>query len=561
MSVSSEDAFSQDHITMVLEMAREPSYVSEIARKLGEYADNWGLTGTASVERVAIIISMIEERDTVTVFDVGYGSDESGQAEASPIESLTGQGDEEGYRWNSYTLVHYTNDIEIRESFQDVVDPSISPEEKAEMIEMLSGEGNKASRLAEEIMQDVMERQFRNYDITEKPDYNDPGVDFYVEDEFGREWGLAIEISTRWVNPIGRTYMEEKLDKAMERDADLLIVAPRFTKELIREYEYTEEGRANEDPIDQLVHLHTVPTMVPNVYQPFAMSPDEINDREPGGNPVVVSDFDDVRDRLETEGRVGGDYPVVEDTFKGFVEHLDDVHRDFTVITESMYRNEIREAVEPLLWEFIRPYQVEQFLQDTYWEKLLDQAEIAEMVDRGAGAISTAMQEWDVPRRRLPADTISDETVEIWARMYEGKEPFVDDEGNPVEHSGYRVLAEYNRHPLWDLNDWEQWYSETTDSERQEVLATQSSYRDNLTYTLMFNPRDRLLPSYDLILSAIRDIDGGAEDPVDFEVNIRAPDEGPRAPYNAYPSKKALEYMINKDETTIVEVREDENNE
>lgn len=566
MSMSSDDAFSQDHISMVLEMAREPSYVSEIARKLEEYGDNWGLTGSASVERAAIITSMVGDREAVTIFEVGYGDDESGQVEASPIHSLTGHDEEsEGYKWNPYTLVHYTNDIEIRDEFQDVVDPSIPPEDKADMITVLSGRGNDVSRQAEEIMQDVMERQFRHYEEVEIPGYNDPDVDFYVNDPIRREWGLAIEVSTRWVNPIGSRYLDEKMEKAQERDADLLIMAPRFTGNLLRKHEDPEDEMENQDPVRDLVHLHTVPTMEPDVYQPFAKEPSEINDRESGGNPIIIRDFRDVRDRLtgddednrEFSPSVGDSYPVVDDRYEEMIEYLDKVHREYTVITESMYRNEIRESMEPLLWEFMRPYQIEQFLVDTYWGKFLNQREIGNMVDRNKSTIGDWMGNWDIPTRQTDVSAYSGETLEIWSRMYMGEPPFQDQDGNGIEHSGYRVLAEYNRHPLWDLDDWDDWYSQTTRGDRQDVMAKQSSHKDMVEYTLMMGPSDQLNPSYSAVLSALKDVrDGVIELGLDFEVEIRDEDEAPRVPYNAYPSRKALEYMINKNHDTIVEVSE-----
>jgi hypothetical protein len=124
--------------------------------------------------------------------------------------------------------------------------------------------------------------------------------------------------------------------------------------------------------------------------------------------------------------------------------------------------------------------------------------------------------------------------------MYEGEDPFQE------EFSGYRIQAEYNRHPTWDLEDWEEWYQETGPGQRQEIMSTQDSYRENLDYTVMLGVSDRLLPSYTFILSTLDDIG----------VDIRKPDEAPRVPYSAYPSREALEYQINRNEDTIVDTSE-----
>lgn len=540
MSMSSEEAYDQETIAKVIEMAVEPSYVSEIARKLEVVDDGWGLTGTRSVERVAIIVSMLDEREAFVTANVGYDGIEDAQEKSSPMESLTdevGEGEPED-RWNPYTLVHYTSDTDVRDEFSDHVDNTVTIEEKAGIIENLSGSGNRVSVMAEEIMQDCLSRQFKHYDNTETPDYNDPGVDFYVEDERNREWGLAVEISVRWVNPIGSKYIDSKKEKALDNDADLLVLAPKFRQNIMEKYNGGGSGGMSDDPMSSVVNISVLPSMEPDVYQPFAKSPEDVNDREPGGNPVIVPDPDPVRDRLNTTGNVGGSYPVADSDMGSFTDDLDYVFREHTVVTESQYRNEIRESIEPLLWEFLRPYKIEQFLQDMYWDKDLTQSEIGSLVDRSGGTIGDWMRRWGVIRRGTGAPELSDGVLDVWKRMYRGEDPF------PKPFSGYRIQAEYNRHPLWSVEDWREWYEDTTEEERKEAMSSQSSSRENIEYTLMMGPTDRLYPSYTFILNTLRN----------SGVDVRDPDEAPMVPYSAYPSRDTLEFMLNRNQDTIVEV-------
>lgn len=538
MSLSSDAGIAQDDVARVVELASEPSYISEIARKLVKHDPAWNTAEITAIEKVSIIVSFLEDRDDINIYEVGYNTGAMGQAQSSPKHSLTE--DDEGFTdtWNPYTLVYTYEGTTIREEYQDIVDESVDPIDKIQAIEELSSNGNKVSKEAELIMQDVMERQFKHYDVTETPDYNDPDVDFYVEDEFNREWGLAVEISVRYVNPIDQPYLDSKKENAEEMDADLLIIAPKFTDNLLEQYEDPDDPGWNADPLSDMVHLHRLPPDSPTVYYPFARKPDEIKEFNDSGNPIIVSDREEQKEILEETGNVGDAYPIVDDDYAGFIEAIDAVNRESIVLTESQYRNAIRESIEPLLWEFLRPYKVEQFLVQTYWEFGLSQSDIGNLIDRAGSTIGRWMREWGVMRRGTGAPELSDETIEIWKRMYNGDEPF------QMEHSGYRILAEYNRHPLWDLDDWEEWYSSTTEEERKEVMAKQGSHSDNIGYTLMFNPSDRLQPSYSFILSTLKE-EG---------VDIREPDEAPRVPYSAYPSRKALEYMLNKNEDTIVDV-------
>ena len=541
MSISSKQAIAQEDVAKVIELAAEPSYISEIARKLVENDPAWDTAEVTAIGKVSLIVSFLEERGDINIFDIGYNSDAMGQSESSPKRTLTNEEGGGSTSWNPYTLVHTFDEPDIRDRFEELVDLSVDPIDKIQAIEMLSSKGNQVSKDAEEIMQDVMLRQFRHYDEVEVPDYNDPDVDFYVEDEDRRDWGLAIEVSVRYVNPIDQPYLDAKKDKADERDADLLIIAPKFTDNLLDLYENPEDPGWNADPLSDMVHLHRVPPTEPTVYYPFAKTPEEIKNESIKGNPIVVPDGEESRERLASTGNVGSSYPVVDDEYSDFIDAIGLVDRDAVVLTESQYRNAIRESIEPLLWEFLRPYKIEQFLVQTYWKLELSQNEVGNLIDRSDSTIRRWMREWGVMRRGTGAPELSDEVIEIWKRMYEGKPPFKE------QFSGYRILAEYNRHPLWSLSDWKEWYQRSTEEERKEAMAGQIDPESNVGYTLMFGPEDRLQPSYSFILSTLED-EG---------VEIREPDEAPRVPYSAYPSKKALEYMINKNQDTIVETEED----
>lgn len=539
---TSEDGVGQEDTARIVELATEPSYISEIARKLIKHDPDWELGMLATINKVSAIVGILGEQGRAEVFTQDYQSDSMGQEESSPKSSLVDVADTTDHHWNSYTIVHLPDGTNVRDDYKDIVDQSMTPDEKMKMVETLSNQGNKVSKQAELIMQDVMERQFKHYDVTESPDYNDPGVDFYVEDEDQREWGLSLEVSTRFVNPIDKPYMESKKQKAFERDSDLVIMAPKFTDEMLDEYEDPESEGWHDDPLSDIVHLHRVPPKDPTVYYPFAMNSSEINQKGGTGNPIIIADSESSRERLSNTGNVGDRYPVVDDDYGLMIDSLKYVGRDYTVITESQYRNSIRESIEPLLWEFLKPYKIEQFLQQMYWGENLSQGEIGSLTDRSSGTIGEWMRKWGVMRRGSGAPELSDEVVEIWKRMYRGDNPFNE------EFSGYRIQAEYNRRPLWGLGEWEEWYNATSEEERQGVVADQSGHDEAISYTLMYGPRDRLQPSYSFILKTLKE--NGVE--------IRPPDEAPRGSYSAYPSKDALEYMINKNEKTVVDVDDDD---
>jgi hypothetical protein len=584
-----EDMIAGVDVAIVSELAVEPSYLSEIARKAQALSLPYGYDQNELDEAIAIDNTWdgisFENALTTVMLGVTILSDDMGDAflidqynydvadsgsigESQSVGSIhdviTDETTGVSQEWNPYTVIKtesagIVGDVMTNNGFGGVagqmrqaVDPTVTMDEKINQIEQVSRGGNTESIQAERIMQDVMNRQFQEYDRTDSPGYNSPKPDFIVADEKKRDYGLIVEISTRHVNPIREVYVDTKQSLALDFEEDeegdiaydLVVLAPRFGNAIWRQYEGGDNWDNHPEPTDSMVHLHYVPSKQPDVYRPFATSPDGIEQPATdgdGGNPIIVPDSERLESQIEQSGQIAGEYPIVDATKQDLLELLDGFNRDYQTITESRYRNQIREAIEPLLPNFLRPYKIEQYLVEMYWDKGLTQSEVGELVDVTGSTIGSWMRTFGVLRRGTGAPTLSSEVKEIWRRMYNGEEPFQS------QFSGYRIQAEYNRHPLWDLSDWRDWYRDTTEDERQEVVRQQSSFRDELDYTVLVGAADRLLPSYSFILSTLKDMD----------VEIRAPDEAPRVPYNAYPSEDALEYMINTDETTIVDVTDE----
>jgi len=575
-------------VSMVAELLAEPSYLTEVARKLielnaplgfdrGELREvesvkrTWGdLETYAATAKVSLAVAtlrddggtrrfQVEEPDYDSSNTVGLGTS---QAVGSMHPSLTSE-DGPTKEWETYTIVHNEMGPEVgnalsQEGYQEIagdmkqlVDQTVTFDEKVEAVKLLSRSGNDVSKFAERIMQDAMERQFRRYDVVNSPGYSDPGVDFAVKDTDRRDYGLVIEVSVRTANPIGVPYIKKKLEKALELEEiddvettpwDVLILAPEFTDEALERYEDGDYTEGHADPQDGMVHLHRVPPKGVDLYLPSGRQPTDSDKRSDadGGNPVIVPDNDGLRERSRGNGLVGDSYPVVDDFPDSFIDSLSRVYREWNTVRESRYRNHLREALEPLLPNFMRPYLIEQFLLDMYWDKGLTQSGIGRLVGRSGSTIGRWMREFGVMRRGTGAPELTQETKEIWRRMYAGEEPF------PMQYSGFRIQAEWSRHPLWSLDDWDEWWNDTTESQRKETMALQNDFRDEYDYTVMVGADQPLQPSYTFILSTLRDMG----------VEIREPDEAPRVPYNAYPSRDALEYMLNRNQNTIVDVSE-----
>jgi len=84
MSLSSEAGIAQDDVARVIELAAEPSYISEIARKLVKHDPAWNTAEITAVEKVSIIASFLEDRGDINIYEVDYNSGAMGQAESSP---------------------------------------------------------------------------------------------------------------------------------------------------------------------------------------------------------------------------------------------------------------------------------------------------------------------------------------------------------------------------------------------------------------------------------------------------------------------------------------------
>jgi hypothetical protein len=518
---------AQEKIQKVLQAAIEPSYISEIARKLGDaFPDE-----TWNVSNVAQSVSVLSNNDRVDLIDVGYqGAD--GQEIGSPHLAADPSVEGGTKEWATHTIVHWDDgDIDSvdNDTILDFVEPAVTVSQKANVIDRLSGEGNEISRQAEKIMQDELSRQFRNYDVVQTPGYNNPGLDFVVEDEEQRKYGLAVEISTRYENPVDGPYLGSKQDKALAEDYDLAILAPAFTEELREEYERVTYERWHKETEGEITHLHRVPTDKPEVYRPFATEPVDLgSDIEPGF-PVIVSDGDRVRDKLRDTGHVSDNYPVVDRGGGDISDLLDGVERDYRVIPESGYRTQLRESLEPLLHEFSKPYRIEQWLIDTYWDQGLDSPEVAELTTVGERTIREWLSDrhWDIVTRGT-GTPLTDGTREVWRRMYEGESPF------PREMTGYEIQALYNEHPFFTLSDWQEWYGETTEQERADIMAQRQGPQDQVSYTILLGSDERLFPSYDFIIETIRPLVDEIREGFFGETGV------------VYPTATALEFMLNR---------------
>jgi hypothetical protein len=516
----------QEFVSLVIDVTAEPSYLSEIARKL----DNAIEDQSWSLDRVLQVASLLSDRDGIDFYDVGYGGNGGQEVGSMHYSSVPDGGREATKEWKEYTLIHNTdpNLSDMDESVREIIDPTMTVEEKVRIIDTLSGSGNDMSRAAEEIFQDAMERQFREYDVVEFGDYNDPGIDFQVIDNDRRGYGLAIEVSTRWENPVGTPYVDSKKEPAFDSDLDLIIIAPDFRDTLLEQYEKVDRGEWHADPEGEITHLHRVPTNRPAVYRPFAKEPSGEDFEPDGGFPVIVPDSERTRTRIGRIGHVGDSYPIIDDEFSEFRGAMESVDREFRAITESGYRAQVREAIEPLLHEFARPYKIEQYLIDSYWDEGRTTDEIGSLVGVSGRTIRDWLsdQHWDIVTRGTGTE-LSDDTVEIWRRMYEGEDPF------PREMTGYEIQSMYNRHPLFGLGDWREWFN-TDEDLRDELTRQRGGPLSEIGYTIMVGTDERLYPSYSFIINRLR------REGVDIREGFIG-DSG-----SVTPTGLALEYMINR---------------
>ena len=326
---------AQEDVAKVAEMASEPSYVSEVARKL-QLADarfaSYNLTTVIDIVRKAVQ-ALDETRDyDVDVARVGY-SNIGGQEEASPIYSWVEGELRENDEWWPYTLFHVENQP-VRESYRKYVDRSIAVEDKIGTIDTLSYDGNEISKEAELILQDLVTSDLiSDIGYYETPSYNDGGVDLYLEDFNSNitgkkehiDGGVIIEISVRWINPIGIPYMEEKTNKREEYESDrdvpvdLIVLAPSFTGTVENTYSDTGISRIGRVPI------------------------------EPDGNPILLQDEESLRNMASSLPFTGNMYPVVRSSRANMIGALDSVARDYDTIYELDYRRDLLQVLGRLL--------------------------------------------------------------------------------------------------------------------------------------------------------------------------------------------------------------------
>jgi len=533
--MSQADTEVNEIVSLVLEMAVEPSYLSEIVRKVNKNIPAQSL----SVSQVAQVASMVSDRDGVELETVGYGRNE-GQSIGSPHNSLADDSGDGTTKWEEYTIIHNkdTQASDVRDEVRDIIDPTVTVREKSKVVDTLSGEGNSVSRQAEEIFQAVMSRQFRAYDITESGGYNDPGIDFIASDTTQRGYTLALEVSVRYENPVDRPYIEAKKESAFDIDADLLVMAPRFTDNMRSKHEPIDDGEWHSSPEGEIVHLHRVPSETPEVYRPFAEAVPPEYERDDDGFPVILPDNARTREVLGEGDKVGGPYPVVDGNKPSFRSALDSVAREYDGISESGYRTQLREAMEPLLHEFARPYRIEQFLVDSYWDKGFTQGEIGRLTGVSDRTISEWMSDnkWNIATRGTNT-RIEQDTIEIWKAMYRGEAPF------PREMTGYEIQSLYNRHPEYSLSDWRQWYA-LSDRTRARIMEATTSPEDKASYTVMLNDGERLFPSYDFIINTLRRNGVDIRDSFFNETGT------------VYPTGLALEFMLNRNINTLGRDRE-----
>lgn len=543
-------------VAMVYELLWEPMTTVEVWRKYNALSEEEGVE-TVSRATISSALKHLYEDERIERRLVRYGSSVS-----SP-KSRTGE------EWYDYIIYWVPEEQKVNPLIYDAalrrkLSPDMTPEEKEEIIKILSEMGKENMEHSEEILLDCLMRQFRYYKEKGQlrkgklyPDINiySPDIDFMVKDESRRRYYLAVEISTRWENPIDVEYIQKKFERIMDLEEkektgiDLLVLAPKFTEDALVKYEKEHKIKVGDGyeyevhkagVYDYMVHLHEVPTGIPFSYPPVPKPWEKPKIMSGKGFPVIIPDIERIREKIkkarEKEREYKPKYPIVIEEMDKLEDALNKVWREFVLIPEFEYRNQIREAIEPLLPEFISPYKIEQFLIDYYWKRGLTYAEIAELVETSPATIGNWMAEtrWDIFRRR----EVSPEVKEIWKRMYLGEDPFEE------EHSIYRVIAEYGRHPDWALENWRKWYEETTEEERVEFMSKSDPYIEALDYTIMVGVKGRLLPSYSFVHDELKKMG----------VKIREPEEAVRVPYVALADRGTLEWMINKETGYVSEI-------
>lgn len=300
-------------VAKVAELAVEPSYISEIARKLESVDSQFDETNHLNnVQFVARAVQGLESEGSVVVERPDLG----GQKQGSQHESLA---DGETGGWREYTIVHTQNTDfdDVRDLFKGVVDPDMTVGEKREIVEFLSRQGNNMAEVSEEVVQDQLGVLYDNVEVS---GYNTSDIDATVELE---EKAYAVEVSVRWVNPVGVPYINSKLNHLADKEAeigkevDLIVMAPVFTRSVWDRYDDT-----------RFIHLRELPA-------------------RGQGTPVII--FEEGESLASTEALLGDRFPIVAEDFETFRNDLDDVFREFNVVSERVYRAQIVNIVQGIV--------------------------------------------------------------------------------------------------------------------------------------------------------------------------------------------------------------------
>lgn len=324
--MSESEAGWADQISVgdVASMAVEPSYITELARKLMKTGGRWGdMSLPTAVQYVSRSVRALEEDGRVDVYEFDYDSF-GGQATGSRHYAASGEGQGETSRWNPYKIVHNPNTAHgnIQDGHKPMVDRYASVDQKREIADHLSRMGNKQSRRVEGILTDQIHAEVTDPDVFETSDYNDPGVDLFVmgfKTRDGKEIdrGLMLEITTRWENPIQDPYIDSKMDGArvLEEEhgvpVDLVVMAPRYSQGVVQKYFGSK-----------IVTLRRLP-------------------REGNGTPVIDQDVHSVQLSNEGTDSVGPDYPVMDEFYDTYADDLESVHREFNRVDEMELREDI----------------------------------------------------------------------------------------------------------------------------------------------------------------------------------------------------------------------------
>lgn len=326
----------QEKIAQVAEIATEPAWISEIARKLQKVDEEWArMSWEYAVQEVSKAVQALIDTGEVGITVVEYG-DFGGQEIGSPTRQWVtedtggGQGEQSQIissdKWRPYTFVHNTDTppSSVRQRFRPVVDWDVTLEEKIQVADVLSERYNEMSEDVEYILEDHLNVVITNPDVVHVSDYSDPGIDLYLENFSAGpagggkvDHGLAVEISTRWVNPVDSGYIGSKLNKVMDKEkerdvpVDLLVMAPAYTDDVLERY--------RDSDVVSLRHL-----------------PDN-----PSGNPLIMPDDKQTQEEFTGTPIVGPDYPVIDVQDAGLFTNTAETLRNFHLVNELEYRQRI----------------------------------------------------------------------------------------------------------------------------------------------------------------------------------------------------------------------------